>query len=317
MAGHPTIGIDVRAGGRRGRSQRDGTDFVFELGVGPTPVSLDWKDGRARLRVDDAAAAVLRPDAPTRPDSPPRSGSTRRTRPRRFRRRSISVRRAVPLRAARLARRRSIACRSIGAPSPPPAGEPGFDELPVFLSRPTARAQPGTRRCTAACSRRVSASREDPATGERQRSARLLPGHHGVLDAGAGAIVREPAGRRHAAARAGCSSRSIRRTGRSRACASAARAGRCVGVGGLIPASVSLVALNFQLAGLLLDEQHLAVGRQRPHVVRDDALEAVARSRAGRSIAGTTLSRKYFACFSGIAVALVLEQRLELVHARP
>jgi len=44
MAGHPTIGstfalvLDgVIAGGR--------TDFVFELGVGPTPVSLEWNGG--------------------------------------------------------------------------------------------------------------------------------------------------------------------------------------------------------------------------------------------------------------------------------
>ena len=44
MAGHPTIGstfaLAAEATIARGR-----TDFVFELGVGPTPVSLEWKDG--------------------------------------------------------------------------------------------------------------------------------------------------------------------------------------------------------------------------------------------------------------------------------
>lgn len=45
VAGHPTIGstfalaeIGVIASGREG--------FVFELGVGPTPVSLEWREGR-------------------------------------------------------------------------------------------------------------------------------------------------------------------------------------------------------------------------------------------------------------------------------
>lgn len=44
IAGHPTIGstFALAAEGVIGRGRRD---FVFELGVGPTPVSLEWKAG--------------------------------------------------------------------------------------------------------------------------------------------------------------------------------------------------------------------------------------------------------------------------------
>jgi trans-2,3-dihydro-3-hydroxyanthranilate isomerase len=44
MAGHPTIGSTF-ALAAEGTIPRGRTDFVFELGVGPTPVSLEWKDG--------------------------------------------------------------------------------------------------------------------------------------------------------------------------------------------------------------------------------------------------------------------------------
>ena len=44
MAGHPTIGSTF-ALAAEGTIAKDRTDFVFELGVGPTPVSLEWNDG--------------------------------------------------------------------------------------------------------------------------------------------------------------------------------------------------------------------------------------------------------------------------------
>jgi trans-2,3-dihydro-3-hydroxyanthranilate isomerase len=44
MAGHPTIGSTF-ALAAEGTIAPGSTDFVFELGVGPTPVSLDWSDG--------------------------------------------------------------------------------------------------------------------------------------------------------------------------------------------------------------------------------------------------------------------------------
>jgi trans-2,3-dihydro-3-hydroxyanthranilate isomerase len=44
MAGHPTIGSTF-ALAEEGTIARGRTDFVFELGVGPTPVSLEWRDG--------------------------------------------------------------------------------------------------------------------------------------------------------------------------------------------------------------------------------------------------------------------------------
>ena len=45
MAGHPTIGTTF-ALAAEGVIAAGRPDFVFELGVGPTPVSLEWKDGQ-------------------------------------------------------------------------------------------------------------------------------------------------------------------------------------------------------------------------------------------------------------------------------
>ena len=44
IAGHPTIGSTFALAGT-GVIARGRENFVFELGVGPTPVSLDWKGG--------------------------------------------------------------------------------------------------------------------------------------------------------------------------------------------------------------------------------------------------------------------------------
>ena len=44
MAGHPTIGSTFALATEGTIAQGRG-EFVFELGVGPTPVSLEWKDG--------------------------------------------------------------------------------------------------------------------------------------------------------------------------------------------------------------------------------------------------------------------------------
>src|SRR5215467_8906491 len=44
MAGHPTVGSTF-ALVKEGVIARGQRDFVFGLGVGPTPVSIDWKDG--------------------------------------------------------------------------------------------------------------------------------------------------------------------------------------------------------------------------------------------------------------------------------
>ena len=45
MAGHPTIGSTF-ALAAEGTIEQGRRDFVFELGVGPTPVSLDWAGGQ-------------------------------------------------------------------------------------------------------------------------------------------------------------------------------------------------------------------------------------------------------------------------------
>jgi trans-2,3-dihydro-3-hydroxyanthranilate isomerase len=45
MAGHPTVGSTF-ALAAEGRIDPSRAEFVFELGIGPTPVGLEWKDGR-------------------------------------------------------------------------------------------------------------------------------------------------------------------------------------------------------------------------------------------------------------------------------
>jgi trans-2,3-dihydro-3-hydroxyanthranilate isomerase len=45
MAGHPTIGSTF-ALAETGRIEPSRRQFVFELGVGPTPVELEWEEGR-------------------------------------------------------------------------------------------------------------------------------------------------------------------------------------------------------------------------------------------------------------------------------
>src|SRR5687768_6927806 len=45
MAGHPTVGTTF-ALAAEGVIEPGRKEFIFELGVGPTPVSLEWKDGR-------------------------------------------------------------------------------------------------------------------------------------------------------------------------------------------------------------------------------------------------------------------------------
>jgi len=48
MAGHPTIGTAF-ALARSGVIPQDTSETVFGLGIGPTPVSLAWKDGQLRF----------------------------------------------------------------------------------------------------------------------------------------------------------------------------------------------------------------------------------------------------------------------------
>ena len=79
---------DIRRSDRRTRSStnasshRGQTEFVFGLGIGPTPVSLEWRDSTLDFVVDDTAAAVV----PRTRQGPRRlcgrSGFRRRTSPR-------------------------------------------------------------------------------------------------------------------------------------------------------------------------------------------------------------------------------------------
>jgi trans-2,3-dihydro-3-hydroxyanthranilate isomerase len=180
IAGHPTIGSTfalaaerVIAEGRR--------DFVFELGVGPTPVSLEWKDGFLQFAwmtqpLPSFGAAIdagllargLGLDAadvvPTLP--------------------AQSVSCGVPFLFAALATREAVdrvtidrrafasACRSAG-----------IDELPVFLFTTDRGGASGDETVYSRMLAPGFGITEDPATGSASGPLGCYLFHHRVLDA--------------------------------------------------------------------------------------------------------------------------------------
>ena len=156
----------VRARARR-RDRRGRERFVFELGVGPTPVSLEWNGPRAGVRVDDAAAADVRRRASRIAERSRRPSESRRPISSTACR-SRSSRAACRFCSCRYARaRRSTPSRSIVRHCKRVCREAGLDELPVFIfttdRAPAALARP----CTAACWRQDSASRRIPRPAAR------------------------------------------------------------------------------------------------------------------------------------------------------
>ena len=73
----------------------------------------------------------------------------------------------------------------------------GLDELPVFFFTPDDAAPATTRRSTAACSRRASASPKIPATGGASGPLGCYLLHHGWSRADTARQHDQPAGRRH------------------------------------------------------------------------------------------------------------------------
>ena len=119
MAGHPTIGSTF-ALAAEGTIARGTKDFVFELGIGPTPVSLEWKDDALSFAWMTQQLPTVRRQslrdrqAPSPCDRRERFGSGRRTA-----RAGRVVRRALRVRAALTSREAvdsvSIDRRSAGA----------------------------------------------------------------------------------------------------------------------------------------------------------------------------------------------------------
>ena len=155
MAGHPTIGTTF-ALAAEGVIKAGHKEFVFELGVGPTPVSLEWKDGR----LDFAWMTQPLPSFGTPFDAATLAPA--------FGIELSDVVQSLPAQAITcgvpflfvplVSRDPSTAWRSTVAASPRPAGRPGSTSSPFSSSRPTAAAPAATKQCTAACSRRGSAS---------------------------------------------------------------------------------------------------------------------------------------------------------------
>ena len=157
MAGHPTIGSTF-ALAHEGAIARGREDFVFELGVGPTPVSLEWDgDGLSFAWMTqplptfgawskDRAGFARGRSASAESDLAGRSAGPGRL-----------VRRAVPVRAAAHAhgrrRRRDRSAKALASAAAPRASRAAG----VLLHHRGAAADDDDG-ATAGCSRRASAS---------------------------------------------------------------------------------------------------------------------------------------------------------------
>ena len=182
FAGHPVIGSTF-ALADSGLIAPGRKEFIFGLGIGPTMVELEWKDG-ARVRVDDAAASHLRRDAAAQ-------GQARR------RDRPASRRRCVPIFPCRKSRaaRCSASCPLVVARGRRSAEvdrraaevvfkEAGMTRRGLFVFSP----EPGADGATV-YSRMVGAN-EDPATGSASGPLGCYLVKHGLVPADrAGAIV--------------------------------------------------------------------------------------------------------------------------------
>jgi len=164
MAGHPTIGSTF-ALAAEGTIARRRTDFVFELGVGPTPVSLEWKDGAlsfawmtqqlpkfgAVIRDRNALAAAVGVAASDLPEGLP----------------AQVVSCGVPFVFVPLASRQAVDGVSIDRKALGRCcGDSGIDELPVFFF--TTEGKQEQEAAQTIYSRMLAASfgiAEDPATG--------------------------------------------------------------------------------------------------------------------------------------------------------
>ena len=180
MAGHPTIGSTF-ALAAEGALEPGRPEFVFELGVGPTPVSLEWGDAGLSFawmtqpppafgaivadRAGFAAAAGLA-ESDLAAGLPVQSVSC-----------------GVPFLFAPIASRRAVDSVAIDRRGlAKSCGSAGLDELPVFFftTEPGEPAKAGTTGPTETVYSRMLAPgygiAEDPATGGASGPLGLLPG---------------------------------------------------------------------------------------------------------------------------------------------
>ena len=183
MAGHPTIGstFALAAEGHH----RGGTRRLRVRARRRTDAGFARMDGRPTgLRVDDAARC--RPSATTSDAG----RACRRARTGRDGHRAGASGAGRSPAACRFSSCRSprgmpsTACRSIGAPSPRPAGRAGFDELPVFLFTTDRQGASGDETVYSRMLAPGFGIVEDPATGSASGPLGCYLVKHGVLDAG-------------------------------------------------------------------------------------------------------------------------------------
>jgi trans-2,3-dihydro-3-hydroxyanthranilate isomerase len=180
IAGHPTIGSTF-ALAAEGTIASGRSEFVFELGVGPTPVSLEWKDGRLVFawmtqplpsfgaELDAAAltaslgieAQDLRPSLPAQ---------------------SISC--GVPFLFVPLASRAAVDRVAVDQRAYRAAcGKAGVSELPVFLFTTDRQGAAGDETVYSRMLAPGFGIVEDPATGSASGPLGCYLVHHGMLDA--------------------------------------------------------------------------------------------------------------------------------------
>jgi trans-2,3-dihydro-3-hydroxyanthranilate isomerase len=179
IAGHPTIGstFALAATGVIAAGQ---TDFVFELGVGPTPVSLEWKDGRldfawmtqplpvfgTEAAAAGFAAALGLDAADTVADLPAQVVSCGNA----FLFITLGSRQAVD--RVSIDRRAYVdACRKAG-----------FDDVPVFLLTTDRSGATGDETVYSRMLAPAYGISEDPATGSASGPLGCYLVRHGVLD---------------------------------------------------------------------------------------------------------------------------------------
>ena len=151
MAGHPTIGTTF-ALAAEGVIARRRTEFVFELGVGPTPVSLEWNGDTLSFawmtqRLPEFGGTIT--DRPSLSAAiGPSCGGTFRIFPRRW------CRVACPFLFVPLASRAAVDAVTIDRKALSRCSrDAGVEELPTSSSPPRARRRRRRRkRSTAACS---------------------------------------------------------------------------------------------------------------------------------------------------------------------
>ncbi len=176
MAGHPTIGSTF-ALALEGTIARGRTDWVFELGVGPTPVSLEWGAGGLEfawmtqplpsfgddLRDREALAAGLGLDEGDLTADPPQIVSC-----------------GVPFLFVRLATRRAVDAVTIDRKALVRCfGNAGLDEHPVFLF--TTETAAGAETVYSRMLAPGLGVAEDPATGAASGPLGCYLLHHAIV----------------------------------------------------------------------------------------------------------------------------------------